>query len=73
MQVMELKQPVAGVIDRRLESLKQVRVLCGRLAPAREQHYAEVMTAAGAATASGSAREGAVLALDLLSLELCDD
>ena len=75
MQVMELNPTVVegGEVGRRIESVRQMRALCGRLAPGRERHYEEVMAAAAAANASGSVCKEAALALDLLSLELCDD
>jgi hypothetical protein len=72
MQVMELNPTVVerGEIGRRIEGVRKVRALCGRLAPGRERHYEDVMAAANA---SGSVCKEAALALDLLSLELCDD
>lgn len=81
MQTLELNRTGAeqvgpaerGEIGRRIDGLKQVRALCGRLTPARERHYAHVMIAAATAGSSGSAHTGALLELDLLSLELCDD
>ncbi len=75
MQVMEWNPTVAegGEIGRRIEGVRQVRALCGRLAPGRERHYADVMTAVAAANAGGSVCKEALLALDVLSLELCDD
>lgn len=64
----------SGEIGRRIEGLRQVRGLCGRLALARERHYTQVMTEAAAATRTdASTGAGTLLELDLLSLELCDE
>jgi hypothetical protein len=80
MQTLELVTVAANAglaesaeIFRRIDGLRQVRALCGRLAPGRERRYMAVMVAAAAASTNGSARTAALLELDLLSLELCDD
>ncbi len=62
-----------GEIGQRIEDLKQLRALCGRLAPARERRYADAIGVAAAASAGALPRAEALLELDLLSLELCDD
>ncbi len=65
----------AAAIDRRLQDLLHVKALCGPLKPAKERRFAEVIGCARRnAVSCTSSEDGAIrLALDLLSLELCDD
>ena len=73
MQCMELIED-AGELERRVGVLMRVKALSGPLEPARECHFWDGLARIRSAMASGrpEARD-ALAALDLLSLELCDD
>jgi hypothetical protein len=65
----------AAEVERRIQDLLHVKALCGPLKPAKERHFIEVIGCARRdAAARSSSEDGAIRsALDLLSLELCDD
>jgi hypothetical protein len=64
-----------GEVDRRVRDLIRVKALSGRLKPARERRFLDILARVRTEAASGrlGARRAALSALDLLSLELCDD
>lgn len=65
----------AAEVERRIQNLLHVKALCGPLKPEKERRFAELIGCARRDAASRcSSEDGAIrLALDLLSLELCDD
>jgi hypothetical protein len=69
-----LGESAAKEIDRRIDGLMRVKALCG-LEPAHEQHFHAVVAKARseATEANPAGRTAALSALEVLSLELCDD
>ena len=65
----------AAEVERRIQDLLHVKAVCGPLKPAKERRFVEVIGCARRDAASRcSSEDGTIrLALDLLSLELCDD
>ena len=67
--------PADDELERRVRALVRVKDLSGNLKPLHERHFRETLDAVrfGAVCGSASARRAALSALDMLSLELCDD
>lgn len=61
-------------VDRRIRRLLRLEELCGALSPARERRFHAVLETAraGAGSPIVSARASALVALEMLGLELCD-
>ena len=65
----------ASDLDRRIECLMRIRTLCGQLEREPVRRFDAVIARVRSDATSGdpAAREAAFSALDLLSLELCDE
>lgn len=71
----ERTEPGQGELDRRIENIMRVKALSGKLRPARERHFSEMMQFAQERAASSNAANRTVASstLDVLALELCDE
>ncbi len=62
-------------VDRRIRRLLRMKELCGALSPARDRRFHAALETArtGAASPIVSTRASALVALEMLGLELCDN
>lgn len=62
-------------LDRRIAEIMHVKALCGKLRPARERHFSEMIRLArdGAASIQPANRIAASSILDMVALEVCDE
>ena len=74
MQALELVRP-NHELDRRIEDLQHAKSLFRDLAPSQERRFSDglAQVRVDAASANATVRATALLALELLGLELCDD